>query len=162
MRSIITAACMLLCACASSTPPPAGPATSSVETTVGSVEACELVCDKPQVTMPPVASPDVTEAASANVDHVFATMHDDLLACYRTRLRTDPRAHAFMTVDLVLEPNGHVRSVETTGGATLGDSGIRCISDRIKKATFAPIPGGGTRRIQVPLTFRRLGPAETT
>lgn len=132
-----------------------------VEATSANIEACELVCDKPQVTLATPAPADVNEAAVANVDRVFASMNDDLLACYKNRLKTAPNAHAFMTVDLILEPDGRVRTVETTGGATLGDRGIHCITDRIRKATFDPIPGGGTRRVQVPLTFRRVGASES-
>jgi hypothetical protein len=104
---------------------------------------------------------DVHAAAVANVDRVFAGMHDDLLACYRARLAVDPTAHAFLTIDMVLGPDGNVRTVETTGGARLGDKGLACIVRRVKAATFDPIPGGGTRRVQVPLTLRRLGDGES-
>lgn len=160
-RILISVGLFALSACASTPPPQPAPTTSTVQSTSATVEGCELVCEKPQVTLATPATPDVTEAAVVNVDRVFDAMHDDLLACYKTRLKTYAQAHAFMTVDLVLEADGHVRTVETTGGAMLGDRGIHCITDRIKKATFDPIPGGGTRRVQVPLNFRRVAPEST-
>ena len=89
-----------------------------------------------------------------------AAMRDDLLACYAARVRQKPEAHAFLGIDLVLEPTGAVRSVETTGGALLGDKAMKCIVERVKKAKFAPVHGGGTLQIHVPFTFRRVGPDE--
>lgn len=88
-------------------------------------------------------------------------MHDDLLACYVARVKANPKAHAFLTVDIVVGPDGHVQNVETQGGALLGEPAMHCIVDRIKRGVFAEPPRGGTMRFEVPLTLRRVGPDET-
>jgi hypothetical protein len=117
---------------------------------------CEVFCNAAQL-VTHTEFPDHHARAEANADQVFVAMHDDLLACYKARVRVDPNAHAFLTVDVVIGPDGRVRNVETTGGALLGNQGLDCIVNRVKAATFEPLPGGGTRRIHVPLTFRRVG-----
>jgi hypothetical protein len=53
-----------------------------------------------------------------------------------------------------------VRRVETTGGALLGDATLKCITQRLTRGVFEPPHGGGTLRIQVPLTLRRVAPGE--
>jgi hypothetical protein len=153
-------------ACAGVRPAPADAPT----TTFASLEAnppsgsagatCVLDCAAARVDLS--TSVDHHEAASSNADAVFAEMHGDLLACYRARAVRDPRAHASITVDVVVNPDGSVRSVATTGGAMLGDAGLACITRRVKRATFAPVWGGGTLHLQVPMSFRRIGPDETT
>jgi hypothetical protein len=154
----------LLAAC-SSTPSrvvmPGAPEPPVTTLTSGEAPRCEVSCETPRIALEPGEAVDVHAAAVANVDRVFAGMHDDLLACYRARLAVDPTAHAFLTIDMVLGPDGNVRTVETTGGARLGDKGLACIVRRVKAATFDPIPGGGTRHVQVPLTLRRLGDGES-
>jgi hypothetical protein len=124
--------------------------------------SCIVECGNVTALESAVVMPDHHADAVADADAVFAGMHDDLLACYRPRAARDPRAHAFVTVDVVLNPDGTVRSVATTGGAMLGDAGLACISRRVRRATFAPVWGGGTLHLSVPMSFRRLGPGETT
>jgi hypothetical protein len=147
-------------ACASAPAPPSGATT----TTAASVDptACVLECGSAMAVSGAVVMPDHHADAVANADAVFAAMHDDLVACYRPAAARDSRAHAFVTVDVVLNPDGSVRSVATTGGAMLGDAGLACISRRVKRATFAPVWGGGTLRLSIPMSFRRVSPDETT
>ena len=137
--------------------------TTSAETPSagGAAGGCELVCEGTQIALQPAEPPDYHSRTVANADRVFEAMHDDLLACYKGRVAVDPKAHGFITVDIVLGPDGHVRSVETTGGALLGTRAMGCIVDRIKAATFEAVYGGGTRRIHVPFTLRRVGADET-
>ena len=87
-------------------------------------------------------------------------MHDDLLSCYTARLRGSPKAHGFITVDIVIGPTGEVQKVETLGGALLGDAAMACIVNRIKRGRFDPPHGGGTMRLQAPFTLRNLAPNE--
>lgn len=89
-------------------------------------------------------------------------MHDDLLACYKKRVAVNPNAHGFITVDIVIDPDGRVRTVDTTGGAALGDGTMSCIVQRIKGASFERPHGGGTLRIHVPFSLRRLAPGDET
>ncbi|HEX7671430.1 MAG TPA: hypothetical protein VF395_17675 [Polyangiaceae bacterium] len=103
---------------------------------------------------------DTTQAVDrANV--TLNAMHDDLLACYAARVKVYPKAHAFLTVDIVVGPEGHVQKVEVKGGALLGDGAMACIVNRVEQGAFAAPPGGGTMRLQVPLTLRRVAPDES-
>lgn len=144
-------------ACASSPPPPA-PAPTSGPTPVTAAEiaeaqpatiGCELVCEGARI-----EGVDHHAAAVKNADEVVAAMHDDLLACYQARVRTHPRANASLTFDIVIGPDGSVRSIETTGGSMLGPKTVKCMTDRLERGTFAPVYGGGTLRIHVPITLR--------
>jgi hypothetical protein len=89
-------------------------------------------------------------------------MHDDLLACYKKRVAVNPRAHGFITVDVVIDPDGRVRDVETTGGAILGEVTMGCLVERIKRGSFDPPHGGGTLRVQVPFSLRPVAPGDET
>lgn len=123
--------------------------------------ACEVSCGGAATVTAAVHGPDYHAEAVANVDEVFASMQGDLVACYKNALRRDPDARAFVQLDIVLGPDGSVWSVFATGGGRLGDAGMRCLTKRVERAHFAPVHGGGTLRVEVPLTFRRLGPDET-
>jgi hypothetical protein len=90
-----------------------------------------------------------------------AAMQPDLLACYRAEWRHSPRAHASLTIDVLVDEDGSVRRVWTTGGAMLGDVGLACITRRVKRATFAPVWGGGTLQLSVPVFFRPSGVDDT-
>lgn len=160
MKAVLTIlVCGVFTACATKPPPaPAVPpheTTSAALTSAETVEAdpatigCEVVCEGARID-----GVDYHAAAVTDANRVIGAMHDDLLACYRKRLATNPRAHASTTFDVILEPDGTVRRVETTGGAMLGDRALRCMTDRIQRGVFAPVFGGGTQRVHVPLTFR--------
>lgn len=156
LASVVFAA--LVVACASKPPPPPVTTSSAALTTPSEKEAadvepatigCELVCEGARID-----GVDHHAAAVADADRVVGAMHEDLLACYRKRLVTNPRAHASLTFDIVIEPDGTVRKIETTGGAMLGDKTIRCMTERLERGVFAPVHGGGTLRIHVPITLR--------
>ncbi|MDB4998283.1 MAG: hypothetical protein JWM74_5715 [Myxococcaceae bacterium] len=155
----------LLAAC-SSTPPPKAP-TAPVEAPVVTTTAaevpptCDLVCEGAQVIAKGAQTPDYNRAAVNDANQKINEMHDDLLACYTKRLASNPKAHGFITVDIVVEADGHVMNVETTGGALLGEGAMACIVTRIKAATFAPVHGGGTQHIHIPFALRRVGPDDT-
>jgi len=160
---------VLLTACASAPPPPPQQATASTTTTTSAehadgvaTPACELVCEGAEVVHRATETPDYHRAAVEDANRVFDAMHGDLLACYRARLAVNRDAHGFITVDVVVDPDGSVRSVDTTsgaflGGAPLGDTATACVARRIKRATFAPVHGGGTLHLHVPFILRRTG-----
>lgn len=164
MRSIIlcSIACSMLVACATTNRPAPRAEATSITTTTQAVQAeeprCEVFCEGAQVVA--TEEPDHHGQAVADANAVVSAMHQDLLACYEKRLKTDPTAHAFLTVDVVIGPDGHVWRVETTGGARLGKDGIACVANHFREATFAPVVGGGTRRVHLPLTFRRVAAGE--
>jgi hypothetical protein len=177
MRFVITAL-FASCAAACAPPPQAHAAAApSSESTSGaaspapaagapaSAPRCEVVCESATVVrheITPDESADYyTTQAVERANATLNTMNGDLLACYEARVKVNPKAHAFLTVDVVVGADGHVQNVETQGGALLGEVTMRCIVDRIKRGEFAPPPRGGTMRFQVPVTLRRLGADET-
>jgi hypothetical protein len=155
------------CAATTSPRPPVATASSATSTTNGEVAApepvveCDLVCERAQILSHPAESPDYNAQAVANANQVLEAIHGDLLACYKKRVAVNPKAHGFITVDIILEPDGHVGRVETTGGAVLGEGTMNCIVNRIKRASFEAVHGGGTQRIHVPFSLRRVAPDET-
>jgi hypothetical protein len=168
-RALCLVPLAIVCACRTTAPPlePAVATTTAAPVVAPRVEvspagdtgACDLVCGNAAALTVGSQAPagEVHAADVANADQVFSAMRGDLLACYRARVAESPNAHAFLTVDVVVAPDGSVGAVETTGGALLGDRTMRCITKRIERAAFAPVRGGGTLHIQVPLSFVRAG-----
>jgi hypothetical protein len=141
---------------APSAPPPApAPDVSTEPQTV-----CDLVCEQARVVARPADGPDSFAQATQNANSVLETMQGDLLACYKKRVTVNPKAHGFILVDILVGPDGHVRTVDTTGGAILGDATMGCIVNKLKTAIFAPPHSGGTLRIQVPFSLRSVAPGE--
>lgn len=142
------------------TPEPAPDSTAepeAVQVTADQQTVCDLVCERPQVMPRPSDGPDYEAKASENVNAVLEAMQPDLYACYTKRIRVNPKAYGFITVDLLIGQDGKVRKVETTGGAILGEGTMDCIADRMKKAEFEPPHGGGTMHVHVPFSLK---PAE--
>lgn len=171
-RSILFLAVGLLSACAATTPrepvsvsrttaaqvSTSADVTTPIEKTddsTSSSESCALVCGGAAASREEVTMLDYHDADVANADAVFASMHDDLLACYKARVDEHPNAHAFLVIDVLVAPDGSVRNVDTSGGALLGEKTMRCITDRVGRAMFDPVRGGGTLHVQVPLAFTR-------
>lgn len=167
-------------ACSGSAPqPPQGPAPDAVTmpSTVPSVEAasdnqgpaqdpgdeagaCDLYCEPVQLRASDAVSPDHSARAEASAARVIAELEDELLACYRARVVYKPQAHGFLTVDIVVAPDGHVTDVKTAGGALLGKKTLECLATQFRSAKFEPPYGGGTQTFQVPFSLRRVAPAQ--
>jgi hypothetical protein len=125
-----------------------------------SAPECQLYCEAPQMLPRAALEPNYTLEETNNANRVLDAMKDDLIACYKKRLRVNPNAHGFITVDILVGPDGSVRKVETTGGAVLGDETMQCLVHRVEKATFQKPHGGGTLHIRVPFSLRKIGPEE--
>ncbi|MBX3205673.1 MAG: AgmX/PglI C-terminal domain-containing protein [Labilithrix sp.] len=91
--------------------------------------------------------------AEGDAARVFRSMHAEVLACYAKRLATHPRAHAAVTVDVLVGQDGRPRDVATTGGALLGPAVLSCVKRCVMRASFAPSGEGGTSRVRVPFAF---------
>ena len=118
----------------------------------GAVE-CKLRCEAPRLIPRATPEPDYTQREIDNATAVLSTMSGDLLACYKQRLRLNPRAHGYITVDVLVSSDGRVRKVDTTGGAILGDQTMSCIVHRIQQGVFEPPHGGGNIHVQVPFSL---------
>jgi hypothetical protein len=169
-RALLLAPLALVCACRTTEPPatPVTPREPVATTTTNGASAtpasvdpaeCVLVCGTAAAVHVEPVMQDYHTADVANANEVFGSIRGDLLACYKARVAEVPNAHAFLVVDVVVAPDGSVQSVETSGGALLGDRTLRCITHRIQRAAFEPVRGGGTLHVQVPLAFTR-GPAD--
>jgi hypothetical protein len=125
---------------------------------------CDLVCEGAHVVShrvtPDESAEYYTQEAVEHANQVLHAMHDDLLSCYTARLRGNPKAHGFITVDIVIGSTGEVQNVETLGGALLGNGAMACIVNRIKRGKFTPPHGGGTMRLEVPFSLRLVAPDE--
>lgn len=147
------------------TPAPGQPPSPLEVAEAPSSGKCDLVCGAATVVghdVRPEESADYYTTQAVDAANVtLNAMHDDLLACYTARVKVYPKAHAFLTVDIVVGPQGHVQKVEVKGGALLGDGAMACIVNRVEQGAFAAPPGGGTMRLQVPLTLRRVAPDES-
>ena len=141
-------------------PLPAGSA-SSTESEPGAVE-CNLRCEAPRLVPRVAPEPDYTQRETDNATTVVSSMSGDLLACYKRRLRANPKAHGFITVDILVGGDGHVRNVDTTGGAILGDQTMACIVHRIERGVFEPPHGGGNIHVQVPFSLQVVAPDDET
>ena len=160
LRLLVPCSVLVLACAACSGSPPATPvetkATSNVEVTTAPQVPCDLVCEKAQIVSRVTDAPDYNARATANANQVIGDMHGDLLACYKARVAANPDAHAFLTIDVLVGPDGRVQTVETTGGALLGPATMTCLTSRIQRGVFEPPHGGGTLRIHVPFSLRRV------
>lgn len=105
--------------------------------------------------------PDYTQHEIDNATDVLSSMNSDLLACYKQRLRVNPKAHGYITVDILVGDDGRVHKVDTTGGAILGDQTMACIVHRIQKGVFDPPHGGGNIHVQMPFSLELVTDDET-
>ena len=175
--TVATAVALLGCAGATAPRAPAAPAMTGASTatvspasekaagteiTANAVTECDLVCERAQIVPRPADGPDYNARATANANAVLEGMHDDLLACYKKRVAVNPNAHGFITVDVVIDGEGQVRNVDTTGGAALGEGTMSCIVHRIQRGSFERPHGGGTLHIHVPFSLRRVASGEET
>ncbi len=116
---------------------------------------CDLVCEHAEVVSRPADQPDYTAKATENANRVLGAMKGDMLACYKKRILAYPQAQGFLSVQITVGDDGRVRSVNTTGGGTLGEGTIACVVKHIKRGVFEPHHGGGSMEIRVPFSMRR-------
>lgn len=140
----------------------ADPASESLDSTDPGARECKLYCEAPRMVPRVVPEPDYTQREIDNATTVMASMTDDLLACYKKRLRVNPKAHAFMTGDVLVGSDGRVRKVDTTGGAILGDHTVACVVHRIEQGVFEPPHGGGNIHVQMPFSLRVVSDDDET
>ena len=133
---------------------------ASAEITASPQTVCELVCERPEVLPRTADRPDYTANQTDDVNRVLEALHPDLMACYTKRLKANPTAHGFITVDMIIGSQGEVAKIDTTGGGILGPATMDCIVKRIRRAKFEPPHGGGTLEVHVPFSLRRVDPGE--
>jgi hypothetical protein len=164
--SLLVSVVGAVAACGGAPPSPAAagttaaPLSGSAATPETAPVYCDLVCERALVAPRPNDDPDYHAMATENANQVLTSIHPRMLACYTKRIAVNPAAHGFITIDIVVGPDGHVITVETTGGAILGPATMSCMTHEIERAVFAPPHGGGTLRIHVPFSLRRVAAGE--
>ena len=125
MKFLLSCVVVALAACATNKTPVVGATTTTTANPThdedGKVVECDLVCERAKLAVQPAIEVDYSVKALSNANSVLESKQPGMLACYKKRVAVAPNAHAFITVDVVIGPDGHVQSVETTGGALLGD-----------------------------------------
>jgi hypothetical protein len=134
--------------------------TSEAASESGRVE-CKLRCEAPRMIPRVAPEPDYTQHEIDNATDVLSSMNSDLLACYKQRLRVNPKAHGYITVDILVGSDGRVHKVDTTGGAILGDQTMTCIVHRIQQGVFDAPHGGGNIHVQMPFSLEVVADDET-
>lgn len=99
------------------------------------------------------SEPDPREQAERDAAAIFRSMHSDVLACYTKRLATHPKAHAAITIEVLVGQDGRPRDVATTGGALLGSAVLSCVTRKVMRTAFTPPRDGGSSRVRVPFAF---------
>jgi hypothetical protein len=140
----------------------AGPAASPRAVSPTDEGLCDLVCGQHRLVARPEGLPDYTQQEIDDADRVLTDLRPKLLACYTQRLRANPAAHGFITMDLVVDHEGRVSHVDTTGGAVLGPRTMSCLVHIVEGAQFAPPHGGGNMFLHVPFNLQRTADGETT
>jgi hypothetical protein len=142
-----------------------------------------LACSSRRVVVPPAVlrndSPDATAVSlrepleevvvplsprerepERDADAILRSLHGELLGCYTKRLATHPKAHAHLTLDVLVGEDGRPLRVTTTGGALLGGETLECIEKHVRAVAFEPPRGGGISRVRVPISFHPGEPCE--
>jgi hypothetical protein len=125
------------------------------------VALCDVVCE--QAFVEPVSDSDGAEdfaRAHRNANQVLEGLKPKLLACFERRVRAKPQTEPFMTLSIVVGPDGKVVDVKTTDAPSVSPRAIRCLSEQARTVTFEPPRGRGTMRVDVPFTLRKAADAE--
>lgn len=112
---------------------------------------------RPRIATPTVSALQSRDIAEHDAAASFRALHPKLLACFAKRLARQPNARARVRFDVFVGEDGRAIDVTTIGGSSLGPEVLRCMTDRVRGASFDPPDESGTSRISVPLWFEAAG-----
>jgi hypothetical protein len=154
MKLSLVALCAMLASCARApvkTTVDHGVTTTSA--TIGARERSDresVIGAKERSERENVIVPDPASALERNAADVFRGMRDDLLRCFAH----SGAARASIRVDVLVAPDGIVRSVAATNERTLHPSPMTaCIERLVARATFAPTQTNAPSHVTVPFAF---------
>ena len=107
----------------------------------------------PDAAPPEPEEPDLPASAAPNAAQVVAALRPAFRDCYEAALRRDSRIEGFTTLEVRLDPNGHVASSAPSGTFGLDPRTADCMAAVIRPAVFDP-PGPNGAKLNVPLRFR--------
>lgn len=111
----------------------------------------------PDAAPPEPEEPDLPAGAAQNAADVVAALRPAFRDCYEAALRRDPRIEGFTTLEVRLDPAGHVASSAASGTFGLDPQTADCMASVIRPAVFDP-PGPNGAKLNVPLRFRPDAP----
>jgi hypothetical protein len=111
----------------------------------------------PDAAPPEPEEPDLPASAALNAAEVVAALRPAFRDCYEAALRRDPRIEGFTTLEVRLDPTGHVTSSAASGTFGLDPRTADCMASVIRPAVFDP-PGPSGAKLNVPLRFRPDAP----
>lgn len=109
---------------------------------------------------PPQGDRVIGKLTVAQIDTTFRQASTDLRACYDARLKLKPGLAGTLTLALVVEPTGAVRSVEIKEDTLRDEQVGACVLARSKRLVFPAPKHGGEVDVTFPIKFDSNRPTE--
>lgn len=126
------------------------PASASARTDGGAAPQGEVVTTvgvtsvSNEISTPKVSSPDA----------VIATLRPKFNACYQAGLKKDPKLAGSVTLSAKIEKDGTVSAVTPKVPEGLNPAVLKCLTDHVKTANFAPSGGMSyATSLDIPVRF---------
>jgi hypothetical protein len=127
-------------AAAPAVPPPAPPRPRPARPRAARPTVPPQAAPPPALTAPPVLS-------AAAIRQSLAAARSDFLACYQAALQSDPALAGTVRIELRIEPDGSVGSVEAAGAQSVAP----CVESRVRRMRFPA--GTGAVTVAYPIVF---------
>ena len=99
-------------------------------------------------------SNDVTTLQVVTPDNVIAGLRPKFNVCYTDGLKKDPKLEGSVTLSAKIEKDGKVSAVTPKMVTGLNPAVIKCLSDKLKAASFAAAGGMNyTTSLDIPVGF---------
>jgi hypothetical protein len=130
-----------------------GPATSAGDPSA-SADAGAAPASAEVVTSVTTVSNEIVTPNVISPDMVIAGLRPKLNACYQTGLKKDPKLAGSVTLSAKIDKGGKVSAVTPKLVEGLSPVVLKCLSDEVKAANFAPSGGMNyTTSIDIPVRF---------
>jgi hypothetical protein len=144
---------------ASAAPPAASASASASASTPGPVfaPASASASAKPTEVMTTSVTATPNEITTPNVvtpDKVISGLRPKFNACFADGLKRDPKTTGSVTLSAKIEKDGKVSAVTPKMLTGFSPAVVKCLSDHLKGANFAPAGGmNDTTSLDIPLSF---------
>ena len=130
-------------ASASASVPAPAPASASAKPTADAMTTSVTAVNN-EITTPNVVAPD----------KVIASLRPKFNACFADGLKKDPKTSGSVTLSAKIEKDGKVSAVTPKQLTGFSPAVLKCLSDHVKAANFAPSGGMNyTTSLDIPLSF---------
>ncbi|HSO34196.1 MAG TPA: AgmX/PglI C-terminal domain-containing protein, partial [Labilithrix sp.] len=129
---------------ASAAPPAPSPAPPASAAPQAEVRTTAVTAVSNEITTPNVVSPD----------KVIQGLRPKFNACFAEGLKKDPKSGGSVTLSAKIEKDGKVSAVTPKMLTGFSPAVVKCVSDALKGASFAPAGGMNyTTSLDIPLSF---------